>query len=103
MLRVVKMIFQNEQIETFKSLFEERKTKIRGQQGCTHLELWQDNDNPQIFFTYSHWNHLEDLERYRKSDFFKDTWTQTKILFAAKAEAWSVNTVSRGGAVTTQE
>ncbi|HTO16097.1 MAG TPA: antibiotic biosynthesis monooxygenase family protein [Edaphocola sp.] len=90
MIRVVKMQFKTEHVETFKKLFNERKESISAQEGCTHLELWQDITNPEIFFTYSHWQHPDNLEQYRKSDFFSDTWSKTKILFAAKAEAWSV-------------
>ena len=32
----------------------------------------------------------EDLEKYRKSELFKGVWAKTKILFAEKAEAWTL-------------
>lgn len=90
-IRVVKMTFKEEEIDAFKKLFDERKSLIRNFPGCTHLELWQDKNNPQVFFTYSWWQTKEDLNRYRESHFFDDTWRLTKQKFAARPEAWSLN------------
>lgn len=85
------MTFREEATETFNHLFAERKEKIRGFAGCNHLELWQDAVHKNIFFTYSLWTNEESLMHYRNSAFFKDTWQQTKALFSAKAEAYSIN------------
>ncbi len=84
------MTFKPEQVDTFLQVFNERKTAIRASKGCEHLELWRDQDDPRIFFTYSFWNAPADLENYRHSELFRDTWALTKILFDAKPEAWSV-------------
>jgi hypothetical protein len=92
-IRIVKMVFREEEIEAFKQLFEERKSLIRNFEGCTHLELWQDKFHPGIFFTYSWWDSEEYLNKYRTSHFFDETWTLTKQKFAAKPEAWSVNSL----------
>ncbi len=91
LVRIVKMTFMEDAVETFKSFFEERKEKIRGFEGCTHLELWQDSMHENVFFTYSRWRDETTLAHYRNSAFFRDTWSQTKQMFSAKAEAWSVN------------
>ena len=92
-IRIVKMTFRSSEIESFKKLFEERKTLIRNFEGCTHLELWQDNLHPEVFFTYSWWQSETALNHYRFSSFFKDTWQLTKQKFAAPPEAWSVEQV----------
>ena len=89
-IRIVKMTFSPDRIIDFTNLFEERKELIKNFKGCTHLELWQDTTQRNIFFTYSHWQEQTDLDHYRFSEFFKDTWTKTKQLFADKPEAWSV-------------
>ncbi len=52
MIRVVKLSFEQKYIDDFKHFFETRKELIKNFEGCTHLELWQDHDNPCIFFTY---------------------------------------------------
>lgn len=88
---MVKMTFRDDAVEAFKAFFEERKDNIRAFQGCTHLELWQDHIHRNIFFTYSHWQDETALSHYRNSAFFRATWQQTKQMFSAKAEAWSVN------------
>lgn len=86
-VRLVRMSFQTDQIETFRSLFIERRNLIRNFPGCLHLELWQDNYQKNVFFTYSIWNSEADLNTYRHSDIFQDTWAKTKILFSEKPEA----------------
>jgi hypothetical protein len=91
-VRIVQMTFQEDRIDDFTALFHERKETIRNFAGCMHLELWQDHNQSNIFFTYSRWASEEHLNHYRFSDFFKDTWGKTKALFAEKPQAWSVET-----------
>jgi heme-degrading monooxygenase HmoA len=85
------MKFRDAEIENFVILFEERKLLIRNFSGCNHLELWQDANDKNIFFTYSIWKSESDLNHYRFSEFFKDTWSKTKALFSEKPQAWSMN------------
>jgi len=92
-VRIVKMTFKKENIPLFKAVFEESKSVIRNFEGCSFLELYQDKKNESIFFTYSFWDEEIHLEEYRNSDFFKSVWSKTKVLFAEKAEAWSVDKI----------
>ena len=92
-IRIVKMSFHQENIPAFMENFEIMKDKIRNAPGNRFLELYQDKNNPCIFFTYSFWETEEDLENYRKSALFDGVWTFTKKLFNDKPEAWSVNRV----------
>lgn len=84
------MEFNAEGVAAFIQLFNDRKQQIRDFAGCTHLELWQDADNENIFYTYSIWKDEAALNHYRFSEFFKDTWAKTKSLFSAKAVANSL-------------
>lgn len=95
--RIVQMTFEVENIPAFLTLFEQSKEKIRNFPGVQHLELLQDTQNPQTFFTYSHWDSEESLENYRHSDLFKGVWSNTKPLFSEKAKAWSTNCLHRLG------
>lgn len=88
------MTFRADCIDEFKTLFDERKSLIRNFDGCSHLELWQDANEPGKFFTYSNWESETALNHYRFSELFKDTWTKTKALFADKPQAWSVNRIT---------
>ena len=78
-IRIVQMTFTAESVNDFITLFEARKETIRGFNGCMHLELWQDSTRENVFFTYSNWNTEEDLNHYRFSGFFKDTWGKTSV------------------------
>lgn len=94
-IRIVQMHFREDAVTDFLKIFEERKSRIRASKGCSHLELWQDARSPHIFFTYSIWEDEALLDQYRFSPLFKDTWARTKELFAEKAKAWSVNSLTR--------
>lgn len=92
-IRIVKMTFEPSKVKDFIEVFDASKEKIRNFKGCSHLKLLTDISSPNIFFTYSHWESEAHLDAYRNSELFQVTWARTKVLFAAKAEAWSVNTV----------
>lgn len=93
LIRFVKLTIAEQNIEAFELHFETVKDKIRASKGNLHVELLQDLNNPQIFFTHSHWESFEDLETYRHSAFFDEVWRYTKTLFSEKAEAWSLEQV----------
>lgn len=90
-VRIVKLSFQPEKIDTFLPYFESQKSKIRNFKGCCFLELYRDKTNTNIFFTYSYWETEQDLENYRNSELFKGIWANIKIYFNDKPEAWSVD------------
>lgn len=92
-VRIVKMSFDKNKIDEFLNNFHQVKEKIRAFEGCQFLELYQDKENTNIFFTYSYWNTEQDLNNYRKSNLFINVWSKTKTLFNAKPEAWSVNKI----------
>ena len=93
LVRIVKLSIDPLKIDDFKAHFDSVKLDIRNTPGNRFLELYQDLDNPSLFFTYSYWEHEEDLENYRQSDFFNEVWTHTKKLFNDKPEAWSVTKI----------
>ena len=92
-VRIVKMSFHPEHINTFLANFEKKKQFIRNSPGCRLLELYRGKQDTNIFFTYRYWDQEEDLENYRNSDLFKGVWAETKVLFNDKPEAWSVDKV----------
>ncbi len=85
------MSFELEEVEKFKSIYELNWHKIKGFEGCLHVELLQDRSSPSIFFTYSNWESENHLNNYRDSIVFKTVWASTKVLFNDKPEAWTLN------------
>jgi quinol monooxygenase YgiN len=84
------MSFAPDKVDEFLKIFSESKSYIRNFNGCRHLELLNDAEHSNVFFTYSHWDSQNDLDNYRDSELFGSVWPKTKILFNAKAEAWSL-------------
>ena len=89
LIRIVRMTFQEDMKEDFLEMLSGVKEKIRAFEGCEYLELWQDADQSNVFMTHSHWKSADDLENYRHSDLFKETWAKTKKMFADKPQAFS--------------
>lgn len=92
--RIVKLTIRTENISAFLTLFEEIKNKIRNFPGCRHLELWDDVNDKNTFFTYSLWDDEEALNRYRNSELFSYVWPALKAFFSDKAQVWSVEVAS---------
>ena len=87
------MQFRAGEREAFLDIFEASKHQIRQFRGCQYLRLYNEAGHPEIFFTYSIWTSAAHLDAYRNSELFRTTWAKTKALFAAEAEAWSVEEV----------
>jgi heme-degrading monooxygenase HmoA len=93
LIRVVRMTFRPEEVPVFLENFEAHKILIRNFPGCRHLELWQDENQKNIFVTYSHWESEAALNQYRDSQLFKSVWGFTKTLFSEKPQAWSTKKI----------
>lgn len=93
MIRVVRLSFKDEHKEDFLAFFHDRKERIRAVQGCTYLQLWRDDKNENVFYTYSMWDANSFLESYRNSAFFRETWSQVKQWFSESPMAFSANDV----------
>ncbi len=50
-VRIVKMSFHKEKVEDFLKHFHANKTEIRNFKGCLLLELYQDKQQENQFFT----------------------------------------------------
>ena len=88
--RIVRMHFRPGQREAFLDIFNASKHLIRQFDGCQDLRLYNEAGSPEVFFTFSVWTTAAHLDAYRNSDLFRNTWTETKALFADKPQAWSM-------------
>ena len=87
------MRFHAQHVDAFKEIFRLNWHLIKNFEGCSHVELLQDENQPEIFFTYSLWESEAHLNHYRNSELFARVWKSTRALFAEKAQAWSVKQV----------
>ena len=90
LVRIVRMHFREDKVEDFKKMFHQTYSRIRNFEGCRFLELYQDEKDATVFFTISKWDHADNLNTYRHSDLFRETWTITKSYFAGPPQAHSL-------------
>jgi quinol monooxygenase YgiN len=88
-IRIVKMTFIESRIDDVKIFVTSIGPTIRSFKGCHHLEILQDIHQKNIFFSYSHWESESDLDSYRSSNFFKETWSKVSEWFKRSPQAWS--------------
>jgi len=84
------MEFQPAHVDDFLAHFSAVRGLIRNYPGVQHLELRRDASHSNVYYTYSIWNGVNDLESYRQSDLFKQAWAQAKAWFAEKPQAFSL-------------
>jgi heme-degrading monooxygenase HmoA len=84
------MEFHADKINEFLSIFESAQPKIAAFPGCREVKLYQDAGSANIRYTHSIWDSEAALENYRQSSLFVTTWAKTKVLFAEKAQAFSL-------------
>ena len=63
---------------------------IRHFDGCEHLELMKDVDDPLTYTTLSYWKDSVSLEKYRKSELFGGVWGTVKTLFSERSQAFTL-------------
>ena len=90
LIRIVRMHFTEAGVEEFLEIFNAHKTAIRNFPGCSHLQLLKDAEDPNCYTTLSHWDKLESLESYRKSELFAEVWSRVKSLFSERTQAFSL-------------
>ena len=90
LIRIVRMHFTEAGVEEFLQIFEQHKQLIRDMDGCTHLELLKDADDPLTYTTLSYWKDAKSLDNYRKSELFAKVWGSVKTLFSERSQAFSL-------------
>ena len=89
-IRIVRMHFIPDAVDDFLDIYERTQAAIQNMAGCAFLELMRDTEDPNVFITISHWDSTAALDRYRKSELFKNVWHRVKQLFSQPAEAFSM-------------
>ena len=90
LIRIVRMSFEPEKVTEFLEIFQKSQTKISSFEGCHGVELMQDYNEKNVFYTYSKWDNQDCLNNYRYSELFEKVWKATKTLFNDKPLAYSL-------------
>ncbi|MBK8847208.1 MAG: antibiotic biosynthesis monooxygenase [Bacteroidetes bacterium] len=93
-VRVVKLTIQPQLLTQFLDIYLQSQENIKHFEGCVELNVFHDYEKPNILFTISKWEHVNHLEAYRNSPFFKKVWTAVKPMFAAPAIANTLTSFS---------
>lgn len=93
--RIVRLTFEETKLADFMQVFENSKLQIAAFEGCLGLQLMQDASEKNVMYTLSYWESEAHLNKYRFSELFKTTWAQTKILFANKPQAFSLELIEK--------
>ena len=70
MKKLVKLLIKTDAIEHFKDEFKSFIDVTRKEAGCLSFQLFQDADNPQIFFVSEEWASEEDMINHENSKHF---------------------------------
>ena len=84
------MHFTEAGVGEFLEIFRNNMAAIRAFEGCDHLELMKDMDDPLTYTTLSYWKDSESLEKYRKSELFGGVWGSVKTLFSERSQAFTL-------------
>jgi heme oxygenase (mycobilin-producing) len=90
LIRIVRMHFTEAGVGEFLEIFRNNMETIRAFEGCEHLELMKDVDDPLTYTTLSYWKDSISLENYRKSDLFGGVWGSVKTLFSQRSQAFTL-------------
>jgi (4S)-4-hydroxy-5-phosphonooxypentane-2,3-dione isomerase len=91
--RLVHLKFHPERVSDFLALFQAASERIRELPGCLSLVLFQDQQDPTAFATWSGWREASDLQDYKRSPIFAEFWPQVKALLREPALAISYTEV----------
>lgn len=93
-VRLVRLKFVPEHVQTFLDFYARSEEAIRNQEGCLSLSLLRETGDATAFATWSTWRSSRDLQRYRRSAFFRDFWPAVKSLLREPADAASFDEIS---------
>lgn len=76
--------------EAFQEIYRSRNPFKNGVKGCRDVKVMKDVNDENVYYTVSIWDHNDDLEAYRESEYFAETWPMVKAQLSKRAEAFSM-------------
>lgn len=89
--RVVRLTLRPDvKSEAFEEIYRNRNPFAKGVKGCRSVKVLKDVNDERVLYTLSAWDCNEDLEAYRQSEYFAQTWPMVKALLGQKTQAFSM-------------
>ncbi|GAB4282635.1 MAG: hypothetical protein Kow0068_07300 [Marinilabiliales bacterium] len=88
--RIVKMEINEADIDSYLEKVQSVLDKIKSFDGCVSINILNDKEVSNRFFSYSTWESEEKLDAYRNSEWFKQIWSEIRQYFKSPAQAWMV-------------
>jgi hypothetical protein len=92
-LRVVKMVVDQNKIDIFNNFMSNLSTEKEGMDGCVHHDFFSNKQFRNVFYSYTIWESEKYLNKYRKSMLFKEVTTTLRSLCLSEPAAWTVENV----------
>lgn len=71
---VILRVESDRDVEAVKSLLKRCARLSREEPGCERFEVYQSNEEPQLFFLIEHWESQEALDRHREQYAFQEIY-----------------------------
>ncbi len=92
-LRVVKLKVDPRKMEAFQLFMENLHDEKLRLNGCLHFDFFNERQNPNIFYSYTIWEHEKFLKQYKKTDLFKEVVQTLRELCIDEPQAWTIQNV----------
>jgi quinol monooxygenase YgiN len=92
-LRVVKMVVDQNKIDVFNHFMSNVKMEKIKLEGCVHYDHFGDKQYQNVFYSYTIWESERYLNKYRKSELFREVSSTLRSLCLTEPTAWTVENV----------
>jgi len=67
---------------------------MRGQKGCQVEKFMRSTERPDLYISYSEWDSIADIDRYRESTEHKTIQSETRAIQGSRAVVWTYEILS---------
>lgn len=67
--------------------------EYKAQEGCHQVEILRGKINDNIFFIYTIWQNNRLLNKFRKSEFNQEFWSNLQKMSENRPQVWSVENI----------
>jgi len=96
-LRIVKMEVDPHKIEIFNMFMNNLTDEKSRLEGCVHHDFFCDKKFINVYYSYTIWENVLNLKKYKKTPLFKEVVKTLKSLCMNEPYAWTVENLIKTG------